>query len=64
MQTDGIIKKIRDFEQSERCKSRHWLAKQAGVAEVSLRNMMDASWNPHFSTLRKLEQVVEDHSHQ
>ena len=58
MEVDKSIKKIRDFIGSESCRSRTWLAKEAGVAEFALRNVMDKSWNPMAATLKKLERVV------
>lgn len=39
-------------------KSRHWLAKKAGVSEVALRDVEEDSWNPLSETLVKLERAI------
>lgn len=59
LNVEKSINVVREFAASDRCKSRNWLANQAGISEISLRNIASPNWNPLVSTLRKLEAVVE-----
>lgn len=61
MLINDVLKKIKDFYSSDKCKSKNWLAEQAGISEFGLRNILDDNWNPHAKTIQKLETVVENH---
>jgi len=54
---DNTISRIKDFKATHRL-SNNRLAKQAGLAEKTIRNMEDDSWNPRAETIRKLEAVI------
>lgn len=56
------IEKIRQFAKSNACRSKNWLAKEAGVSEYVTRNIFSDDWNPMADSLQKLEAVVERHS--
>lgn len=54
---DNALSRIKSFKAMMGF-SNNKLAKQAGIAEGTVRNIEDSSWNPQVETVRKIEAII------
>lgn len=58
MMIDDCLNYIRAFIMSETC-SRNKLTKSAGIADRTLKDVLEPDWDPRVSTVRKVADAIK-----